>query len=110
MTQRILPIIFYLLPSTVYALTATEIINQTTNAFRTTIVSITFIFATMVFLWGVAIFIAKSDNPEERKKGRRLMMWGIVGLAVIATTWGIVAILVNFFKIGGVGVPTPKFP
>lgn len=107
---RLFTLLLYAMPLAASAVSATDIINTTTNAFRTTIVGITFIFATMVFLWGVIVFITKADNPEERKRGKRLMMWGVVGLAVIATTWGIVAILVNFFKIGGVGVPAPKFP
>lgn len=86
------------------------IIDRTTNVLSTTIIGVTFLVATIVFFWGLVVFIAKADNPEERKKAKGLMIWGIIGMAVIAAAWGIVAVLVNFFQIGGTVIPQPAFP
>lgn len=111
-TMYYLYILFsYLLPPTTYGapLGATGIITKTDSTFRTFIVGITFLCTTIVFFWGMVIFLTKSDNPEERKKGKRLMIWGIVGLAVIATAWGIVKVVADFLHIGGVGIPQPGF-
>mgnify|MGYP001575996230 CR=1 FL=1 len=104
-----LALIFYLLPLLAYARTITEVITGTDRAFRTGIIGITFIFVTIIFFWGVVIFIAKGDNPEERKKGKTMMLWGIIGIAVIASVWGVVEILINFFGVGNVPTPQPKF-
>lgn len=64
------------------------------------IIGVLFIFATLVFLWGLVKFIAKADDPGERAKARGLMMWGIVGLAVMAAAWGITQLLIQYFGIG----------
>lgn len=86
------------------------IIDRTTNVLSTYILGVTFLSATIVFFWGLVVFISKADSPEERKKAKGLMIWGIIGMAVIATAWGIVKVLVDFFGIGGTVIPQPKFP
>lgn len=70
------------------------------------IIGVLFIFATLVFLWGLVRFIAKADDPGERAKSRGLMMWGIIGLAVMAAAWGITQLLVSYF---GIGTAPPGF-
>lgn len=75
-----------------------------------TIIAILFILATLVFLWGMVTFIAGSGDPAKRDKAKGIMMWGIIGLAVMAAAWGITNILISYFQIpaGGPGfVPPP---
>ena len=57
------------------------------------------------FVWSVIKYtIAEADKKEEAKQQ---MLWGIIGLTVIVSVWGIVAILRNFFGVEGSGdVPT----
>lgn len=70
-----------------------------------TIIGLLFIIATIVFLWGVIMFIAKADNPAERDKAKGIMTWGIIGLAVMAAAWGVTSILINYFG----ATQTPSF-
>ncbi len=74
-----------------------------------TVIGVLFVLATVIFLWGVIQFIAKSGDPEGQKKAKGVMTWGIVGLAVMAAAWGVAAILVNFFGATGTP-PTPTLP
>jgi len=53
----------------------------------------------IVFLWGIFRFI-KSEG-EDRQGGKELMFWGIVGLFVIVSVWGLVAILQSTFQLSG---------
>jgi len=53
--------------------------------------------AVIYFLWGVIKYIRLSDNPEERTKGRDLMIHGIIAIAVMVSLWGLVDILVDTF-------------
>lgn len=61
--------------------------------------------AVVAFLVGVVIYIWKADDEEERKTGRRYMLYGIIGLAVITSLWGLVRILTGTF-----GFPNPTVP
>jgi hypothetical protein len=60
--------------------------------------SITFI----VFLWGVKNYVASGGDETKIKDGRTMMIYGIIGLAVMLSVWGLVRILTNTV-LGGVG-------
>lgn len=49
--------------------------------------------AVIVFLWGVFQFVMSAGDDEARAKGRSHIIWGIIGIAVMVSVWG----LVNFF-------------
>lgn len=60
----------------------------------------------VVFLWGVSKYIrAEGDN---RQSGRELMFWGIVGLFVMTSVWGLVYILQSTFNLSGDYDITPR--
>ena len=51
------------------------------------------------FIWGmVQYFIA--DDEEAKKSGRDRIIYGIIGLAVIISVWGLVTILVETLGVG----------
>ena len=71
-----------------------------------TVVGILFVIATIVFLWGVIQFIAKSGDEAGRAKAKGIMTWGIVGLAVTAAAWGVASLLAGYFTVpGNRGIP-----
>jgi hypothetical protein len=53
--------------------------------------------ALLYFFWGIAMFILHADNEEARNTGRMRMIWGIVGLFVIVSIWGILAVVNDTF-------------
>ena len=70
--------------------------------------------ALLVFLWGLVKYMYKGDNDAERTKGKNFMAFGIVGLFVMVSVWGLVGILTGtFFGSGGpagVNPPVPQLP
>lgn len=61
----------------------------------------------VVFLvWGVVQYFI-GDNEEAKKKGRDRIVFGIIGLAVILSIWGLVYILMNTFGLGWDTAPYP---
>ncbi len=57
----------------------------------------------LVFLWGVAKFILKSDSETEREKGKQVMIWGLIGIFVMVSVTGIVYLVaVTFFDAGDI--------
>lgn len=66
--------------------------------------------AFLVFVYGVAKFIRSAGSEKDLKDSKNLLIWGIVGLFVLVTIWGIIAFLSGEFGFGsGIGIPQVKF-
>ena len=66
--------------------------------------------AFLVFVLGVARFIRAAGNEKEVKDSKNLLIWGIVGLFVMITIWGIISFLKSEFGFGGETlIPQIKF-
>lgn len=59
--------------------------------------------ALAVFVWGLAVFIMSSGDEEGRSKGKRVILWGIIGLFVIVSAAAILRLVLSTF---GVDVPS----
>ena len=66
----------------------TEIINPT--------IYLLFGIATIVFVYGIVLYIA-SAGQGKTESGKKIMVGGIIGLFVMASAYGIVKILCDFF-------------
>ena len=62
-----------------------------------TLIPILLAIAFLVFIIGAVRFflLAGDGNEEGKKKGRSLMLAGIIGFVVIVSIWGIVALIAN---------------
>jgi hypothetical protein len=57
----------------------------------------------LVFFWGLAKFIARvGGDVKAVEEGKNLMIWGIVGLFVMISIWGILAFMSDQFGFGHV--------
>jgi hypothetical protein len=68
--------------------------------------------ALLGFFWGLAKFILNANDEDKRKEGKQLMIWGIVGLFVMVSVWGLVQFIGNALGVGSGGnnpttVPIP---
>lgn len=86
------------LPFFAFALTATDLLNNIGTYILNPIIFVLFIAAFIVFLWGIVQFIAHLDDEEARKTGGKHMLWGIIGMAIMAAVTGIVSIILNTIK------------
>ncbi|MFA7252279.1 MAG: pilin [Candidatus Paceibacterota bacterium] len=60
--------------------------------------------AVVMFIYGVLLFMF-NDGGEKREEGKQYMIWGIVGIFVMVSVWGLVAILTGTFQLNN-SVPT----
>lgn len=95
---KVLGVVLFL-PYFAYAQTFSQIFSRMVNT-ANLIVGALFIISTVVFFWGIVKFIASSDNPQERQKAKAILWWGIIGMAVMASAWGLAFILKEYFQIG----------
>ncbi len=58
--------------------------------------------ALLVFLWGAFEYVSNADSDEAQTKGKSHMLFGIIGLLIIISAYGILKIAAGTF---GVNVP-----
>lgn len=54
--------------------------------------------AVIFIVWNVVMYIVKGADPEAKTAHMKNVGWGILGLAIILSIWGLVNILTTTFK------------
>lgn len=78
-----------------------ELINQ--------IMPILIALGVVYFIWGVITYVIGNDE-EAKSRGRNAMIWGIIGLLVVVSIWGLVSILKNTFGLANPSQGTVQIP
>lgn len=91
--------------------TLTTIINGIITFINGSLVPLVFAVAFIFFLWGVfRYFIAGAANEEKRKEGRQMVMYSVIGFAIMIVLWGLVNLIVKTLDVGNNNMPTlPTF-
>lgn len=64
------------------------------------IVPVVFTIAFIVFIWGVFLkYILAHGDPAKVKQGHQLILWGLIGFAVMFSIWGLVNVVVATFGL-----------
>jgi len=63
--------------------------------------------ALLVFVWGIVKLIAAAGNPQKIKEAKAIILWGIIGVAVMGMIAGIVLFIQGYLGIPGGGSITP---
>lgn len=72
------------------------------------LVPLLFALSFIVFLYGVAkSYILSSGDEEAVKSGHKIILWGLIGFAVMISVWGLVNVVVNTFGLTGL---MPRIP
>ncbi|MFZ3043586.1 MAG: hypothetical protein WA058_00540, partial [Minisyncoccia bacterium] len=69
-------------------------------------VPLIFAISFIVFLYGIAkAYIFSRGDEGEVKKGHQLLLWGLIGFAVMVSIWGLVNVVANTFGLSGSYAP-----
>lgn len=74
-----------------------------------TVIYILTALAVLFIVWNVVMYLIKSPGEENRTKAGMNILWGIIGLFVIVSIWGLVNILTNTFKTTPTNQAIPNF-
>lgn len=69
--------------------------------------------AVVFFLWGVFQFVRSAGDEEARKTGKNHIIYGVIGIAVMVSLWGLVAFLTGSANLdldAGVVPALPAMP
>lgn len=59
------------------------------------IIALLFALATLYFIYGIVAYIWNPENTEMREKGRNAIIWGIIGIFIMTSVFGIMNLLIN---------------
>ena len=59
------------------------------------------VIALFLFIWGGIEFIRNADSSTGRETGKQHMMWGLVGLFVMVSSFAIIRVGLNTFDVDG---------
>ena len=69
-------------------------------------VPLLFAISFIVFLFGIAnAYILSHGDPAKVKQGHQLILWGLIGFAVMISVWGLVNVVANTFGLTGSSAP-----
>ena len=64
------------------------------------VVSVIIVFAVLGFFWGLSKYVLSAQDSTKMEEGRKIMMYGFIGLFVMVSMWGILQILSDTFLNG----------
>jgi len=87
-----------------------EIISKINQVIINPIIVFLFAVATLIFLYGIVEFLANPANEETRDKGKQHIIWGVVGLAIMVSVFGIMQLIINSLGFVGPGNQNIELP
>lgn len=85
--------VYHNLPSQTASGATPSIIDKIKSDIIQPIIYLLFAVAVMYFLFGLMEFVRNQDNEEARGAGQKHMLWGIIGLAIMFSVYGILYLI-----------------
>ncbi len=98
----------FILNLSLTAATISGILGKISTGILKPFVYILMILSTIVFIWGVIKFISAAGNPNKKEEGKQILIWGLVGLFVIAGMWSLATIIQSTFFTSNETIITPS--
>ena len=93
--------IFLVLPSVASAQaqnippTVLQFVGNVSTQILNPLIALMFALAMGIFIWGVLQYIWSPDNEEARSKGQKSMFWGVIGMLIMVSVFGIVRFIIT---------------
>jgi hypothetical protein len=85
-----------------YADGVDDFIHSVNEAILNPVIKLLFALAFIYFLWGVAQMILNADSEEGRTTGRDHIMWGVIGMTIMFSVWGIMNLVLRTIGVTGI--------
>jgi len=73
--------------------TGTSLMEKIKNILTTQIIPLLFILVTIYFFWGIITYVRAGGEQKAIEAGKKHMIYGIIGMTIMASAWGIVEMI-----------------
>lgn len=67
-----------------------ELVQRISRYFLNPLIVLMFTIALVTFIWGMFTFFGRKDNTDEIEKGKRHILWGVIGMAIMISVFGLI--------------------
>ncbi|KKT12590.1 MAG: hypothetical protein A2544_01380 [Candidatus Zambryskibacteria bacterium RIFOXYD2_FULL_43_10] len=82
-----------------------SLLNKINQFILNPLILLVFAIAFLVFFWGIFQFISSETVDAGREEGKRKIFWGIFGMFIMISAYGLIRLILGTF-----GIPTPSYP
>jgi hypothetical protein len=79
--------------------TASTIINRLVDLIINPLILLVFACGFFLFMWGLVKFLWNSREGEINDNGKQHMLWGVVGMFIMVSVYGIINLITGTFGI-----------
>jgi uncharacterized membrane protein len=80
-------------------------LNKINNHILNPLIALAFAIALLVFFWGIFQFIRSETADTQREKGKSKILWGLVGMFIMVSAFGLIRLILNTFGLSGPNYP-----
>jgi hypothetical protein len=80
-----------------------ELLGKINQFILNPIIRLAFAVALIVFFWGIVQFINSETSDAKRDEGKRKILYGLLGMFIMFSAFGLIRIILNTFGISGGG-------
>ena len=81
-----------------------SLLNRINDVILNPFIFLLFSVAFLVFIWGVFEYIRDAGNERERFGFKEKIMWGLIGMLIMVSVYGIIRLILTTFGISTAGV------
>lgn len=74
---------------------AQTLMNSINRVIINPLIVLLFALAVVYFIYGLARYLLSPDNEEIRKTSKSHMLWGIIGMFIMVSVFGIMNLIMN---------------
>ncbi|HEY4517196.1 MAG TPA: hypothetical protein VJG64_04600 [Candidatus Paceibacterota bacterium] len=79
---------------------AKQIIGKFNDAILNPAILVVFTLGFFLFVWGLVQFLKALNEGGDAKEGKQHMLWGVAGMFIMVSVYGIIALISNTFGLG----------
>lgn len=108
--KKFIPVGLIFAPSLAFAVNDFASLKDTIITILNGVTLLLIAFAVVLFLFGVIKYMTSGADEEKRKEARNTIIYGVIGLFVMVSVWGLVGLVGNTFDLDNSTLSPPELP